>query len=300
MTTGEFRYIDPATYEAGATTHPAKAWAKVDGPGRSYGFLAVARAVNNLQGQEAKFNTDNAGFQLVRSQPSAEKTFTDQDAITKDYYAEIEALLKSQIPGVSDVVVFDHTVRRNQKASPRQPVQQVHVDQTPGAAEARVKRHVAPDQVQRWLNGRYQIINVWRPIENPASDFPLAMLDWRSTDPKDFVPVNLLYPVDAPKENGAGKEVAQKEGTSMNLEGYEVRGETYGVAPNENHEFYFAKDMTPDDVLFLKCFDSHGERFSGRKGIADNSGHTAFVDPGTPADAPGRQSIEVRCLVAYG
>jgi len=27
--------------------------------------------------------------------------------------------------------------------------------------------------------------------------------------------------------------------------------------------------------------------------------HTAFKDEATPKDAPGRQSIEVRCLVFY-
>jgi hypothetical protein len=34
----------------------------------------------------------------------------------------------------------------------------------------------------------------WRPIENPASDFPLALIDWRSIAPSDFVKVDLLYP----------------------------------------------------------------------------------------------------------
>lgn len=72
-------------------------------------------------------------------------------------------------------------------------VQQVHVDQTEGAAEARVRRHLG-DEADELLKNRYQIINVWRPIENPATDFPLAVIDWRSTSPEDFIPVDLLYP----------------------------------------------------------------------------------------------------------
>jgi hypothetical protein len=300
MTTGDFRYLDPATFDPTATAHPAKPWAKVDGPGTSYGHISKPRKVGNLREQETAFTTDNAGFQLLSHRPSIEKAFTSEEAIREGYYGEVAELLKAAIPGVRDVVIFDHTVRRNQKASPRQPVQQVHVDQTPGAAAARVRRHVLPEaEAETWLKGRYQIINVWRPIGHPASDFPLAMLDWRSTDPQDFVKVDLLYPSDAPRENGSGKEVAQKEGSAKNLEGYEVRGETYGLAPNESHQFYFVKDMTPDEVVFLKCFDSYGERVGRRTGIADNSGHTAFVDPDTPKDAPGRQSIEVRCLVSY-
>jgi hypothetical protein len=37
----------------------------------------------------------------------------------------------------------------------------------------------------------------------------------------------------------------------------------------------------------------------GFPGLAVRTPHTAFVDPQTPPDAPGRQSIEVRCLIFY-
>jgi hypothetical protein len=77
-------------------------------------------------------------------------------------------------------------------------------------------------------------------------------------------------------------------------------GETYHVAPNEKHEFYYVKDMTPEEVLFIKCFDSWSQgQPRGKDGIAALTPHTAFVDPATPEDAQPRQSIEVRCLVFY-
>lgn len=72
-----------------------------------------------------------------------------------------------------------------------------HVDQTPYAAELRVNRHLPPDEAERILQGRYQIVNVWRPIQSPAFDTPLAVIYWRSTNQSDFVKVNLLYPKDA-------------------------------------------------------------------------------------------------------
>ena len=79
-----------------------------------------------------------------------------------------------------------------------------------------------------------------------------------------------------------------------------MKGETLGVAPSEKHKFYYMKDMTPDEVMLLKCFDSYGEGMpNGRKGLAVRTPHTAFIDPATPEGAPGRQSIEVRCLVFY-
>jgi len=203
---------------------------------------------------------------------------------------------------VKKVVIFDHTIRRRVKDAPRQPVQQVHVDQTASAAEARVRRHLPAAEAEELLKNRYSIINVWRPIENTASDFPLAVIDWRTTKPEDFIKVDLLYPKRKDDENDddRGKETLPDEKSYMSTVGYEAKGETYGVAPSERHRFYYVKDMTPEEVILLKCFDSHGEGFAdGKKGLAVGTPHTAFIDPDTPKNAPGRQSIEVRCLVFY-
>lgn len=155
------------------------------------------------------------------------------------------------------------------------------MDQTPGAAEARVRRHVPADEVEELLKGRYQIINVWRPIANPATDFPLAVIDWRSTSPEDFIKVDLLYPKRQAETNGAhddddrGKEALPDPTSLTSTVGYEVKGETFSVAPNKSHKFYYMKDMTPDEVIFLKCFDSRGEGLpQGVKGLARGTPHT--------------------------
>jgi hypothetical protein len=295
MTTAIFKHIDRSTYTG-------KPWSKVDGDGYSFKLMDVQRPVRNIRGQESHFTTDNSGF-AVHHYPAAEKTFTDDAAIRGGYYAEVERLLKDKIPGVTKVHIFDHTIRKKEKGSPRQPVQQVHVDQTPHAADVRVKRHLPVEEADALMKGRYQIINVWRPIAHPASDFPLAVIDWRSTEPGDFVPVDLMYPSrpdSVMDDDDRGKEKAPDPAKLQSLDGYEPRGETLAVAPNEHHQFYYMKDMTPDEVMLLKCYDSfgEGEKFS-RPGIAVRTPHTAFVDPQTPSDAPGRQSIEVRCLVFY-
>jgi hypothetical protein len=182
------------------------------------------------------------------------------------------------------------------------PLTNWKVDQTPGAAAARLRRHLPAEEADKLLQGRYQIINVWRPIENAASDFPLAVVDWRSTSPDDFIATDLMYPkrADSMDLDDRGKEVLPDPNNYYSTQGYEVKGETMGVAPNEKHKFYYQKDMTPEEVLLLKCFDSWGEGMpNGKKGLAVRTPHTAFADPNTPADAPGRQSIEVRCLVFY-
>ncbi|KAG9888810.1 hypothetical protein KCU94_g16024, partial [Aureobasidium melanogenum] len=300
MTTAAFKYIDPTSFDPNATEAFKKPWGKVDGPGYSFRLIDHQRQVENLRGQEANFNTDTAGFAVYKS-PSKEKEFTDDNAVREGYYKEVEQTLKEKIPGIKKVVIFDHTIRRREKASPRQPVQQVHVDQTPAAAEIRVRRHLPADEAEELLKGRYQIINVWRPIGHNASDFPLAVIDWRTTTQKDFVKVDLLYPKRTDGDNDdRGKEVLPDPNSMTSTQGYEPKGETYAVAPSDKHKFYYMKDMTPDEVMLLKCFDSRSEWSpNSTPGLAHGTPHTAFVDPQTPADAPGRQSIEVRCLVFY-
>ena len=294
MTTAIFKHIDTESYTS-------KPWAKVDGPGKAFQQKDYERSVHNIRGKENEFTTDNSGFAVYTS-PAKEKLFVDDEDVRQGYYKEVEELLRKTHKGVKQVYMFDHTIRRRQKDSPRQPVQQVHVDQTPGAAEARVRRHL-PDQADELLKSRYSLINVWRPIENTATDFPLAVIDWRSTSPGDFIPVDLMYPKRADSvmdDDDRGKEKLPDASSYQSIEGYEVKGETFGVAASEQHKFYYQKDMTPDEVMFLKCFDSWGSGLpDGKDGIAVRTPHTAFVDPDTPADAPGRQSIEVRCLVFY-
>jgi hypothetical protein len=296
MTTGVFRYLDPATLK-GAGSKP---WSKVDSDVTSFKRLERRRSVANVRDSSADFGTDVSGFAVYNS-PAKETEFTDDARVRAEYYPEVEAVLREKLPGIKKVVIFDHTIRRREKSSPRQPVQQVHVDQTPLAAEARVRRHVSPSETEELLKGRYQIINVWRPIGHPASDFPLAVIDWRTTVPEDLIKVDLLYPTRTDgDDDDRGKEVFPDPDSAESTAGYEVKGETYAVAPNDKHKLYYVKDMTPEEVMFIKCFDSRSQGLpGGKEGLAGLTPHTAFVDPNTPEGVKGRQSIEVRCLVFY-
>lgn len=224
MTTGVFRYINPTT-TVDSDVPFIKPWNKVDSDVTSFTREEHIRPVINMRGAEANFGIDVSGFAIYHS-PAKEKQFTDDAATRQGYYAEVEQLLRDKLPGIKKVAIFDHTIRRRDKSSPRQPVQQVHVDQTPRAAEARVRRHLPADEVEELLQGRYQIINVWRPIGHAASDFPLAVVDWRTTSPSDLVSVDLLYPTSADGGDGddRGKEVLPDPASATSTEGYEVKG----------------------------------------------------------------------------
>jgi hypothetical protein len=110
----------------------------------------------------------------------------------------------------------------------RGPVSSVHVDQTTASAVARVRRHLPPEDVEELLlQGRFQIVNLWRPIHHIALDWPLALCDFNSIDrSRDLVPHTLKYP--------------------------DRDGETYGVQWNENHRWKYVRGMTPEEGVLIK------------------------------------------------
>jgi hypothetical protein len=150
--------------------------------------------------------------------------------------------------------------------APRQPVPRVHVDHTETSGPQRV-RDLLPDEADKLLQGRVQIINLWRPIRGPLQDAPLAVCDALSVKPEQLVPSDLIY--------------------------QDRVGETYSVTYDPDHRWYYVPEMTAQEVLLLKCYDS---KTDGRSRFAP---HTAFTDPNTPSNALPRESIEIRALVFH-
>jgi len=238
--------------------------------GRNWKTAVHQVEIRNLRGQEGSASLDKEGFQYLKH-ASKENRFNTNDL--QDYYDESIELIK-KATSASRAVIFDHTIRRRYaEETPnlpdsRQPVPLVHVDQTPEAATNRVKRHLPESDVPQLLSKRFQIINLWRPIGNPAIDAPLALCDYSSMSKTDLVPTTLRYP--------------------------DREGETYSVQFNPGHRWNYLKGMTPEEVVLIKCFDSVRDGST-----ASLTPHTAFVDPTTPKNAPLRQSIELRALVFY-
>jgi hypothetical protein len=215
-------------------------------------------------------SVDTQGFGLVRHS-SAVRNFYDDEEVKRVYYPEAERLL-IDLTGADRVHIFDHTVRRrvpgreDRRVGPRQPVPRVHVDHTVKSGPQRV-RELLPDHAPELLRGRVQIINLWRPIRGPLRDAPLAVCDAQTVKPEQLVSSDLVY--------------------------RDRVGETYSVTFAPEHRWFYVPDMRADEVLLLKCYDS---KTDGRARFAP---HTAFTDPTTPADAPPRESIELRTLVFH-
>jgi hypothetical protein len=151
---------------------------------------------NARVGEEPSLD-DRQGFQLVHQQ-TALRDFYDREEVEKDYYPQIEVLLK-EVTGAEKVVVFDHQVRniellKQGEKNAREYVRMVHNDYTAKSGPRRVRDHLAAAEAEQRLRHRFAEINVWRPIRGPVESTPLAVCDAQSIDPKDFVPADLVYP----------------------------------------------------------------------------------------------------------
>ena len=209
---------------------------------------------------------DVEGFELKRCE-TAVSNFYDPAQVRSVYYPEVEKLVK-EATGASKVVAFEHDVRCAPKArrgvnAVREPVKVVHDDYTEKSAPGRIRLYL-PDEAHILVQSRYEVINVWRPINGPVQESPLAICDARSIREEEIVPT--------------------EEG---------VKHEVYLFNFNPRHQWFYFPRMETDEALLFKCFDSLND------GRARLTAHSAFDDPTTPPDASSRESIEVRTLAFF-
>jgi hypothetical protein len=215
---------------------------------------------------------DVSGFELIshRSTLASWGSFQDSERVKAIDYPEVAAALKTHT-GADKVVIFDHTLRDSTaepgRAELREPVRRVHDDQTLDSAPRRVARHLAPEEAAWRLQRRFAIINFWRPVGGRVLQTPLAVCDARTIDPTDLLPSDLVYP--------------------------DWTGETYAVAFNPHHRWYWYPRQTPSEATLLKIFDSATD------GRARLTAHTAFDDPTSEPNVPPRRSIEIRSIVFW-
>ncbi len=217
-----------------------------------------------------QFTLPTHGFTLVQH-PTAVKDFYDEEEVLRVYYPETERLIAQQ-SGAKRVIVFDHTIRtadsgRHAERWIRDTVKSVHNDYTERSAPQRVRDVLPADEAERLLQKRHGIVQTWRSIAPRVESQPLAMCDGRSIPETGFIRNERRY----------------RDRTA----------ETYHIAYNAAHRWFYFPFMTRDEALVFKVFDSDasaGIRFTA---------HTSFDDPMSPPDAKGRESIEMRALAFY-
>lgn len=221
--------------------------------------------IENARPFASSLSLDREGFEL-RPRRSRVRDFYDAEEVRREYYAEVEALVR-EATGATRVHVFDHNTRNgHHEAGVRLPVRYAHNDYTLRSGPQRV-RDLLGHEASGLLERRFAVVNVWRPIRGPVLDAPLAICDAQTLGLGDFVATDLRYP--------------------------DRTGEVYSVRYNPNQRWYYFPRMETDETLLLKCFDSSED------GGARFSAHSAFDDLTAPDGAPPRESIEVRTLAFF-
>lgn len=230
-----------------------------------------ARRVSIRDGRATgPFALDREGFTLARHATEVTDLY-DRQQLEAVYNAEIQDIVKAA-SGAKDVVIFDHTPRAGtpdiQAArGVREPAWFVHNDYTARSAPRRLRDHFPPDEADARLQGRFAIINVWRPIHGPVESAPLAVCDATSVAPKDLI-------------------VTERRGKDR-------VGEIHLATYNPDHRWYYFPLMADDEVLLIKTYDSAVE------GDGHATIHVAFEDPTSAPDARPRESVETRTFAFF-
>ena len=254
------------------------------------------------------------GFELIeRPIGRPDIDFFDHDRIVRRYYPHCAAIVREET-GARLVQAFDHNIRSasgnrsgrriegGQQVQP--PIHMVHGDYTLTSGPRRLRDLAkAPtgndtyrtvlaegesllgeaDVAHALAEGRFAIVNLWRNIApEPVAAEPLGLCDAASVHPDDLVVFEVFYS--------------------------DRIGENYLAKHADSHRWYCYPELTRDEALLIKQWDSAGglARSKGAKADAmcpdapcSFSFHTAFEDTTTAPDAPDRWSIEVRCIALY-
>lgn len=214
------------------------------------------------------------GFELWDA-PSQVVDFRDDELVRRVYHREC-AELACAATGGKRAYVFDHT-RRKREARRPPPTFGRHGDGSKPAAAGRIHNDFTeasgPRRLAAVLSGtgqahsvrRYCLVNIWRSIAGPVLDTPLTLCDARSVAAADLQISEVRY--------------------------LDRVGEIYLLSYSPLHQWFYYSRMDRHEALVFKQYDSQ------INGVARYTPHAAFDLPDIPADAPLRESIEVRCLV---
>lgn len=224
-------------------------------------------AIEDMRPHAAALSLERNGFVLLR-ESSAVNDFYDPAQVQSTYYAEIQTLVK-RLLGAEKVLVFGEVARSDDTTTGegRRPAYGAHVDYGDYTVRRFVEDILGREAAEPWLRKRYVLMNLWRPIKTVYRT-PLALCDASSVRESDLNDSEIrggLNDPDRPSMFG------------------------FNLSYNPQHRWYYAPRMQPDEILAFKLFDSDRSRVQW-------TGHTAFDDPAAAADAPPRESIEIRTI----
>lgn len=231
---------------------------------------------------EASFGSH--GFMLAQL-PTSATDFRDPAAVEEVYIPESLRFAR-EVLAADLVLPIAWMVRRSVEGVPgsHPPANDVHVDYTPEFSEWMPPVLLERANMENYQFRRFVAINFWRPFTPPPQDWPLGLCSGRAIGPDEGRPHGILH-VDALPRVEDVPEVLPDDPSQPKSYDFSA----FQFSPS--HEWYYFPDMTIDEVVLFKNYDS--ERIGPWR-----VPHAGFKDPGCPETQP-RESIEVRLGVFY-
>ena len=240
-----------------------------------------------------RFNLDNSGFVLAPHR-SAVTDFMDKEQVDRIYPAEVMDIV-GRLTGASMVTARGWMVRTSgdirkktekvvgyrHQGGIQPPAGEAHIDFTPACAERMARDIYSREFPDAKPYTRFIASSLWRTFSPPPQDWPLAVCDGNSVDAEEGTS-NSLVIVD---------EIPDRETMLGPVPGEDLAPAATIFPYNAAHQWWYFSNMTRDEVLLLKFYDSDHSRVW-------RVPHTAFFDPTYP-EAARRQSIEFRTFAFF-
>lgn len=210
------------------------------------------------------------GFELV-NYTSKLTDVRDTEAVETIFRPEAEDLLR-RLTGARRVLMFHHLARDMRLQASNENLgaaTNAHVDHDQATYEYNIRRCLPPAEATELLSRRWAAFNIWKPIA-PVEKLPLAVCDARTVFDRDLIPTDV--------------------GTRPNEPLLPRTG--LGVVFNPEQRWFYFPNMTADEALVLKMWDTDSDR-------PQWAAHSAFVDPTSKVDARPRVSLDARFIAFY-
>lgn len=188
------------------------------------------------------------------------------------YWADTVPLIRATSNAREVYPLHDSALRFSRRAKRDRsmtPAGWVHLDYDAREAEAQMKAALAREGVEAAPFSRFILFQGWRVLSPPPQDCPLALCDARTVGMGDIVPVRF------------------RDKTDLG----EVIRDGRGSRHNAGHEWWYFPDMTSDEMILFKGYDSEWQ--DGMQTL-----HVAFEDESIERPHP-RISIETRYVALF-
>jgi hypothetical protein len=227
------------------------------------------------------FTLDEHGFCLAQHH-TAISDWESQHAPGSAYATEVAEVAK-RLTGADAVIPLGGMMRDASGTSPtvQPPAAEAHVDFTERCAERRAAALYR--QVHREGSGYWRFIgfSLWRALSAPPQDMPLALCEGRSVRDDEGTHNTKVDVTEIPAGDALYAPIPGEEDM--------LAATIFHYSPG--HRWWYFPDMQPEEVIFIKLYDSDHSR-------AWRCPHTAFRDTTRP-DAHPRRSMEFRALAYF-